>query len=215
MARPASDIAERVVTAARTRFLAEGVDGASLRAIARDAGTNLGMVYYYFPTKDALFLAAIEEVYSGLLDDFSRLLSRPGLSTASQLESIYARFGALSHEEVEVLRLIIREAVGSSARLGVLFERFSRGHILLFTTLLGQGQARGELLRDQSPLVLMMAVLSTAIIPQLMRHRILEAELPVSKLIPEPVRLAHTMSQFILRGIGLASGPGKDETPPR
>jgi AcrR family transcriptional regulator len=44
MARPASDIQKRIFVAARARFLSEGVDGASLRQIAKDAGTNIGMV---------------------------------------------------------------------------------------------------------------------------------------------------------------------------
>ena len=38
MARPRTDIQPRIVRAARARFLAEGVDGASLRAIARRRG---------------------------------------------------------------------------------------------------------------------------------------------------------------------------------
>ena len=46
MARPRGDIAPRILHAARKRFLVEGVDGASLRAIARDARTNKGMIYY-------------------------------------------------------------------------------------------------------------------------------------------------------------------------
>ena len=62
MARPRSDIEPRIVHAARRRFLKEGVDGASLRTIARDAKTSIGMVYYYFPTKDDLFFAVVEEV---------------------------------------------------------------------------------------------------------------------------------------------------------
>ena len=37
MARPPSDIAQRIVTAATERFLNDGVDGASLRQIARAA----------------------------------------------------------------------------------------------------------------------------------------------------------------------------------
>ena len=36
MVRPRTDIRPRIVAAARTRFLSEGVDGASLRAIARE-----------------------------------------------------------------------------------------------------------------------------------------------------------------------------------
>ena len=34
------------------------------RPSRRDAGTNIGMVFYYFPTKDDLFLAVVEEVYA-------------------------------------------------------------------------------------------------------------------------------------------------------
>ena len=69
MARPRSDIGPRIVHAARRRFLVEGVDGASLRAIAHDARTSIGMIYYYFPTKDDLFLAVVEEMYVTVLAD--------------------------------------------------------------------------------------------------------------------------------------------------
>ena len=75
MGRPRTDIQPRIVRAARARFLAEGVDGASLRTIAADAGTSVGMIFYYFPTKDDLFLAVVEEVYARLLDDLRRALS--------------------------------------------------------------------------------------------------------------------------------------------
>jgi len=74
MARPRSDIAPRVVIAARERFLKDGVDGASLRAIAHDARTSIGMIYYYFPTKDDLFLAVVEQVYEKVLADMASAL---------------------------------------------------------------------------------------------------------------------------------------------
>ena len=76
MPRPKSDIDARIVAAARARFLLEGVDGASLRSIATDAGTNVGMIYYYFPTKDDLFLGVVEDIYAGLLDDLAQALDR-------------------------------------------------------------------------------------------------------------------------------------------
>jgi len=80
------------VEAAPSRFLLEGVDGASLRSIARDAGTSIGMVYYYFKTKDELFLAVIETAYRGLLVDFSAatlpvrsvLVAPPGILDAKR-----------------------------------------------------------------------------------------------------------------------------------
>ena len=74
MPRPRSDLAPRILAAARTRILHEGVDGASLRQIAADAGTTIGMIYYYFPTKDDVFLAVVEDVYEKLLVDVERAL---------------------------------------------------------------------------------------------------------------------------------------------
>ena len=51
MARPRGDISERLIKAAREAFLTQGVDGASLREIAAEAGTSLGMITYYVPPR--------------------------------------------------------------------------------------------------------------------------------------------------------------------
>ena len=75
MARPRSDISERIRDAACERFLADGVDGASLRAIATKAKTSIGMVYYYYPSKEELFFAVVEETYSKLVADLGRALA--------------------------------------------------------------------------------------------------------------------------------------------
>ncbi len=68
MPRPRSDIRERFVDVALEQFWAQGVDGASLRNIAAHAKTSIGMVYYYFTTKDELFLAVVESGYTGVLE---------------------------------------------------------------------------------------------------------------------------------------------------
>jgi AcrR family transcriptional regulator len=74
VARPKSDIQERIVAAAHQRFLAEGVEATSLRNIAKDADTSIGMVYYYYTTKDDLFLAVVEETYQVILADLEQRL---------------------------------------------------------------------------------------------------------------------------------------------
>ena len=108
MARPAGDIQPRLIAAARMRFLEQGVEGASLRAIASDAGTNIGMVYYYFPTKDDLFFAVIEEVYVELLADLASALA-PDVDVPERLRRLYRRLGAMSELEAITVRLILRE----------------------------------------------------------------------------------------------------------
>ncbi|MFC5184263.1 TetR/AcrR family transcriptional regulator [Actinomadura harenae] len=59
--RPAgrTDTREQILTAARTMFAEKGFDGASLRAIAREAGVDPALVHHYFGSKEGVFVAAM------------------------------------------------------------------------------------------------------------------------------------------------------------
>lgn len=52
---------ESLIAAARLIFARKGFDGASVRAITRQAGTNLGAVTYHFGSKADLYAAVLEE----------------------------------------------------------------------------------------------------------------------------------------------------------
>jgi AcrR family transcriptional regulator len=49
---------QRIIDAARGRFMRDGYDGATVRAIAADAGVDVAMVYYFFDSKEGLFTAS-------------------------------------------------------------------------------------------------------------------------------------------------------------
>ena len=166
MARPRSDIRLRIVHAARGVFAAQGVDGAALRAIARAARTNIGMIYYYFPSKDDLFLAVVEEHYERLLADVAAVLARPG-SFEDHLRGLYDRIGALDGEELEVMRLVLREALSSQTRFRRLIDRALRGHIPLVMQLVLEGLAAGKLDAGRHPVMLLVATMALAALPQL------------------------------------------------
>ena len=51
-----------------------GVAGARTAAIAEAAGVNKALLYYYFKDKDSLYSAALQEVFSGLVEDVLPLL---------------------------------------------------------------------------------------------------------------------------------------------
>jgi AcrR family transcriptional regulator len=51
---------EAILDAARGRFSSEGFRGATVRAIAGDAGVDPALVMHFFGTKQALFVAAME-----------------------------------------------------------------------------------------------------------------------------------------------------------
>ncbi len=53
--------ARQILDGARTVFLAQGFDAASMNDIAREAGVSKGTIYSYFASKEALFAALIRE----------------------------------------------------------------------------------------------------------------------------------------------------------
>ena len=198
MARPKSDIEPRIVHAARHRFLADGVDGASLRGIARDAGTNIGMIYYYFPTKDDLFLAVVEEIYEKVLADVAQTLSQSS-RFEDRVRGFYARMAAMNDTEAQVFRLVAREALSSSARLERVIDRFKRGHIPLMLQTVGDGIAEGKLSHELHPALLAMATLVIGAVPTMIR-RVAADQLPWVGL-PDGEAFTDQLVRILLRGI--------------
>ena len=59
-----SDAKQRILTAARTRFETDGYTGTSLRSIAREADVDHALVSYYYGSKEGLFRAVTELVFT-------------------------------------------------------------------------------------------------------------------------------------------------------
>jgi AcrR family transcriptional regulator len=200
MARPASDIPERLLASARRHFLASGVDGSSLRAIAQDAGTSIGMIYYHYETKDELFRAVVEEVYEPLLGELLVMLE-PERDVEARLHDALGRLGRMSEEELEVVRIIIREGMSHSERLRWIVERVTRGHLPLVFQLMSDGMSQGTLRSDMHPLVLLLATGSLGLFAQVMRRRLPEGGMPEAGA-PDGAALAEALSEVLLHGIG-------------
>jgi len=198
MARPRTDIRPRIVQAARERFLAAGVDGASLRHIAADAGTNIGMVFYYFPSKDDLFLAVVEEVYARLLGDLAGALAGEA-PLRDRLKRAFVRLGRVSDEELAVIRLVVREVLLSSERFARVFARVQRGHLALFAATLAEAVASGELEDTIRPPLLLLATFALGGLPQLVR-RAGGDRAPFAGL-PAPEVLADASLELLFRAV--------------
>lgn len=201
MARPRSDIAPRIVHAARDRFLKHGVDGASLRDIARAARTSVGMVHYYFTTKDDLLLAVIEEVYAALSADIRKALERDA-SVEERIRRLYGRIAAMTDEEFTVIRIVLREALVSSGRLKKVFARFTAegAHVPLVAGTVLEGIGSGALRNDVNPLLLVAATMALGFMPVIGR-RLAQGALPDLQL-PAPAEMASGLTRALLHGIG-------------
>lgn len=200
MARPATDIQERIVHAARARFLQHGVDGASLRQIATDAETNIGMIYYYFKTKDDLFLGVIEEIYG----QFSRelqALAEEDTSIEARIEKLFMRFAAMTEPETQVLRLIVREALVSSERLQRVAARFQAGHLPGMMNMVLGGIQDGRLRGDLNPIALALPMFLLGGFPQLVHRRVTDSGLPIAAVLPSRHDAARMLLDVLFHGV--------------
>lgn len=198
MARPRTDIAPRIVRAARRLFLRDGVDGASLRDIARQAKTSIGMVYYYFPTKDDLFLAVVEDVYQGLLAGAAAALCAP-LTTEQKIRALYTRLGSLTDDEVDIVRLVVREALASSDRRTRVLERLQRGHLPLLLRTLARGVDEADVSPAHPLAVMVMATMSLGLAPQVIRR--LAGDVGPFAMVPKGTDLAEALGDVLFEGI--------------
>jgi len=64
-----------LLAASVVRFAREGYRGTSVADVCRDAGLSTTGSYPYFPNKEALFVAAVDEDVAGLIDDAVSLVA--------------------------------------------------------------------------------------------------------------------------------------------
>lgn len=133
-----SDTRERLVDAARRRFMAEGYQAVSLRSLASEVGVDVAMISYFFGSKQGLFgeamalpvnpVAVFNLVIAGDLEDLpERLLTHflavwDGADTGPQLQAL-----AIAATAQPELGRVVREAVSSEIVEGLAKRIGGRG----------------------------------------------------------------------------------------
>ena len=100
---------EKIKAAAAEVFIAKGLDGARMQAIADRAGANKAMIYYYFHSKEALFEAVIRETFEELFVMFSEIKpeGKPDpVNLIPQIVHIHMKFLA---EHPYIPKIMVRE----------------------------------------------------------------------------------------------------------
>src|ERR1700682_4321218 len=79
-----------ILNAAAKEFAAHGIAGARTDAIAREAGVNKALLYYYFRDKEKLYGAVLDSAFSGMKANVFQVLD----SDLPPREKIMAYVGA-------------------------------------------------------------------------------------------------------------------------
>ena len=126
---------ERVLEAARELFLAHGLRGTSMEAIARHAGIAKPTLYAHFPDKDAVLLAIIEALLAEKLAAFEAAMAldapvaqRVGKALAAEFQVVAAALEGSPHRDelfAEHKRAAAMMAQSDATVLRKLAETFS------------------------------------------------------------------------------------------
>ena len=77
---------EEIVEAARRIILREGIEAATTRAIAREAGYSNGVLTHYFADKDDIMLSALRSSHRRIVERLrGKLAGRGGLAALREL----------------------------------------------------------------------------------------------------------------------------------
>jgi TetR/AcrR family transcriptional regulator len=98
MARRSNDPArtrEKILLRATEEFAARGFDGGRVDQIARRCGLSKNMLYYYFHSKEKLFIAVLERMYESLREAQRELALRTSDPFVAMEQLIRHTFNAL------------------------------------------------------------------------------------------------------------------------
>ena len=158
---------DRLTAAARALFARHGYDGASVRAITRDAHANLGAVTYHFGTKQALYEAVLEQGLGPLAARVEAAAEGPG-GVLDRAEATVRAFLEHLSANPDLPQLMLQEISAGRcppapvARiLGVVSARLA--------ALVQEGQTTGEV-RAGDPRLLGLSLLSQPVHLTLVRN---------------------------------------------
>jgi len=90
--RSAAHSRAAILDAAGHVFAEHGLSGARTEAIAERAGVNKALLYYYFPSKDALYHAVLDEELTGFHLNALQILSQEGPAAPILLDYVRTHF---------------------------------------------------------------------------------------------------------------------------
>ncbi|MDB5672152.1 MAG: TetR/AcrR family transcriptional regulator [Alphaproteobacteria bacterium] len=189
--RNAAATREKILVAARSRFLADSYDTVGLREIAADAGVDVALVGRYFGSKESLFKEVLRGSEGPLIDGAMRAADLPAFlaSLATQ------EYGPQDAEHVERLLIILRSASSPKAA-AIVKQAISEDVLEPIAGLLSGDEAQ---IRASMALSVLMG---TTILRTIM------AVEPLSECNPDSVRRNLTAMLAAALAVDSSSGPG-------
>ena len=195
---PVRPTRERILDVSLVAFGTDGFAATSLDALADQLGVAKQTILYYFPSKQALFDAVVDEAAADLVKVFDEEASR-GLSGIAQVEAIVRHVFRLAVRRPELLGLVrevTRPGSVTAERLaGHVAPTFDRAHEFL------RREMEGGRLRSSDPTMLLLSLYSTVV------GVATELEVQRALGIPPSLRATVARRQELIRFLRAALAP--------
>ncbi|HSH75133.1 MAG TPA: TetR family transcriptional regulator [Longimicrobiales bacterium] len=149
-----------LIEAARSLFAQRGFDGTSIRAITRDAGTNLGAVTYHFGSKRALYAAVLEQGLRPIADRV-RAAARSGGPAIERMLRVVEAYFEHFEDHPDLPQLLLQEVAAGKKPPTVVLE-IVRGVKETISGLQVEGIADGSV-RAGDPVLTALSIVSQPI----------------------------------------------------
>lgn len=150
----------RILDVALKEFSRHGLHGARIDAIAVESGLNKAMIYYYFGSKDALYLAALEESYRRFREIENVLDIDDDLPAEPALRRLVGASFDFHAAHPEFIRMVMNENInnGESIRRIPALRAVNRSAITVLERVCQRGIAEGVFRADVDPVDLHMSI---------------------------------------------------------
>jgi TetR/AcrR family transcriptional regulator len=152
---PEKDGRERILAVAIRSFSEQGYEGTTTAGIAREVGVTQPLVHHHFGSKEALWRAAMDELFGGV----GAITAGLGGTPEERLLDGVERFVRFVADRPQVTRVIAREGAAPSARLTYLVDRYLRPAFGTVVDALRAGQKSGAFSKEFRPELVLMLIL--------------------------------------------------------
>lgn len=133
----------RILEKVRKLFAARGFDAVSVADLARAAGVNRAMLYYYFEDKRDIYRECIISVLDLIPALWERDEMRVG-SPAERLDRYVSALGGAMERNRDAIPMIIREISSGGAETELIFRRYLIPNAMFVGSILEEGMRTGD-----------------------------------------------------------------------
>ena len=119
---PVEDVRDRIVASALRCFAEKGYAGTSLREIAEAARTTKPMIYYYFKSKEGLYISTLGDRLQQLADSIDRA-TNPGDDPVEKVRTFCEAYLRYFESQEPHSAFVVREVFGLGADIMSEFGR--------------------------------------------------------------------------------------------